>query len=187
MPGSTRRDSINRRLAEALAFMLSDRGVAAEVIDLADSPMPIYDGDAEAESGQPDTAVELHDRLASFDGLIFVSPEYNGGPSALLKNTIDWVTRVDRSVFRRLLIGLATATPGGRGGISGLASMRTIVEHMRLDAAPGELSIPNAADAFESAGSRTMLARADDVERASVYLDGYVETLDERRRQRLAG
>ncbi len=187
MPGSIRRDSINRRLAEALASMLSDRGVTTEVIDLADSPMPIYDGDAEAESGQPETAVELHGRLTSFDGLIFVSPEYNGGPSALLKNTIDWITRVDRAVFRQLLIGLATATPGGRGGISGLASMRTIIEHMRLDAAPDELSIPNAAAAFELVGERTVLARADDRERAAAYLDGYVDLLDDRRRQQLAG
>ena len=94
---------MNRLLAAQLALRFTQAGVGADLDDQADHPMPIYHGDDEVAEGPPATAVALHDLLAAADGLIVVTPEYNGGPPALLKNSLDWVTRVDRAVFRRLL------------------------------------------------------------------------------------
>ncbi len=187
MPGSIRRDSVHRRLAHVLYDVLAGRGVTPELIDLADFPMPLYDGDAEAEQGQPQAAVDIRDRLATFDGLILVTPEYNGGPSALMKNAIDWVTRVDRTVFRSLLIGLAAASPGSRGAIAGLASMRAICEHMRLDVLAGHISIPHVGDALGEVDGRIVLLRDDDRERVASYIDAYVASLIERRVEPTSG
>lgn len=186
MPGSIRRDSYHRLLAGVLVSLLTERGVHAETIDLADHPMPFYDGDLESEQGQPSEAIDLHDRLARLDGLIFATPEYNGGPSALLKNTIDWITRVDRNAFRPLLIGLVAASPGSRGGATGLASVRAICEHMRLDLVAGDVSIPHAGDAFEIDGADVRLVRDDDLARTIDYVDGLVELLADRRPRSLA-
>lgn len=158
--------------------MFDAAGAEAEMIDLDDYEMPIYDGDWEDEHDQPDTAVVLTERLRSFDGLIFVTPEHNGGPSALLKNTIDWITRVDRGAFKPLLIGLAAASPGRRGGVNGLAAMQHIVEHMRLDLAPNQLTISSARDAFEIGGEGPVrFVREDDRANAQAFVDSFVATL----------
>lgn len=180
LPGSIRAASVHQQLAAALVPLLVARGVEAEVIDLSEYPMPLYHGDDEAELGQPATAVALRDRLADFDGLMFVSPEYNGGPSALLKNSIDWVTRVDRAVFKPLLIGLAAASPGQRGGRNGLSVMRSIVEHLRLELVDHDLSIAQAGDAFELVDGNPAFVRALDVEAAEMFVSTYAARLHER-------
>lgn len=172
---------MHRRLAAALAPTFTDRGVAADVIDLTDYPMPIYDGDLEQRHGIPGSARLLTSRLAEYDGLVLLTPEHNGGPSALLKNTIDWVTRVDRGAFRHLLIGLAAASPGSSGGSSGLGTVQRLVEHMRLDLAPVQLSIPHAGEAFaESPSGAVALARAGDVDRSLEFVVGMAAALVER-------
>lgn len=180
LSGSTRADSVHRRLAATLVPLLAAHDLDAEVIDLADYPMPLYHGDDEAEHGQPAGAIALHDRLAEFDGLILVSPEYNGGPTALLKNAIDWVTRVDRSVLKPLLIGLAAASPGPRGGLNGLGVMRSIIQHLRLDIVSDDLSIASYGDAFETVDGVPTLVRGDDIAAAGLFVGGYAARIHER-------
>ncbi len=165
---------MNRRLAHDLATRFEATGAVVDLIDLAEYPMPIYHGDDEAADGQPATAEALHGVLAAADGLVIVSPEYNGGPPAMLKNTIDWVTRVDREVFRRLTIGLATTTPGPRGGRQVLAIMRSMLEtHMRLDVHGLDLSVPSYGEAFGEAG----LVRDDAVEAADEFVTTFAEAV----------
>jgi len=178
VPGSTRTGSINRRLARDLAARFVARGAVVDVVDLADYPLPIYQGDDEASLGRPDAAIALHARLAVADGVVLVSPEYNGGLPAILKNTIDWLTRVERGVFRRWLIGLAATSPGSRGASNVLVAMRHIVDHMRLTALPRSLSVPHGADAFDEDTS-ILMTRPDVVAAADRFADEYVAALGE--------
>ena len=180
LPGSIRSASMSRRLADALVPILGAHGLEAEVVDLADYPMPLYHGDEEAEFGPPAGAVALHDRIARFDGIIFVSPEYNGGPTALLKNSFDWVTRVDRAVFKRLLVGLAATSPGSWGARNGLSVMRSMCEHMRLDLVPGDLSIPDYRDAFGVVAGVPALVRPDDIDAAERFATCFAQRMRER-------
>lgn len=176
LPGSTRIGSLNVRLAEVLAAELAARGIIADLIDLGDYPMELYDPDHEVEHGQPPAARELHDRLAVHDGLIIVSPEYNGGPPPLLKNALDWVSRIDRGVLSPMLHGIAAASPGRRGGQTVIEVWKLLYDHMGLDAHPGRISLGHAADAFGPGG----LARPDDAAMLAAYLDGFVATLRSR-------
>jgi len=186
VPGSTRRGSIHRRLALVMADGLRARGNEVDLVDLLEHPMPMYDGDHESEHGPPAAAVALHDRIARSDGLILLSPEHNGGPSALLKNAIDWVTRVDRATLRLPLVGFASASPGSRGAAHVLRVMRSIGEHMRLALAEGDFSLPLAGEAFEPDGDAWTL-RADDRVRLDAWLDGFQAQLLDRRAALAAG
>src|SRR5215207_10170907 len=91
--GSTRTDSLHRKLARAAAAGLRRRGIEVTLADLRDYPMPIYDGDLEAADGLPQAAVEFRKLLAEHDLLVIASPEYNGSFPALVKNLIDWTSR----------------------------------------------------------------------------------------------
>ena len=98
MAASTRMGSINQALARHIAARL-DATPPVEVVDLREHTLPLYDGDLEARDGVPAAATSLAARIASAEVLVLVSPEYNGTFTPLLKNTVDWVTRVDSSSF----------------------------------------------------------------------------------------
>ncbi len=116
----------------------------ATVVDMDDYPMPLYDGDLEAKVGVPEEADRLHDVLIAADVVIFACPEFNGGPTPLLKNAIDWVTRVSKRPLERKPVGLMSATPGSGGGAVGLGVMSTIMRSLRVDLFDETLSVGNA-------------------------------------------
>ena len=60
----------------------------------SDFPLPIYDGDLQAKSGVPKHAVNLKRMIGAHHGVLIVTPEYNSSVPPLVKNTIDWVSRV---------------------------------------------------------------------------------------------
>jgi NAD(P)H-dependent FMN reductase len=176
--GSIRRSSFNALLARAIAEELARRGRDHVLVSLADHDMPIYHGDHEAEHGVPETTHELAALLRESGGLVIASPEYNGSFSPLLKNSIDWITRVDMGVLRDTLIGLAGASPGRGGGVRGLEMVRTWFENMRLTVATDHLSIPQVnehvtgepdAIVFD-AGTRAVIA---------AWVDAYLVEFDE--------
>ncbi len=106
IPGSLRTGSLNAKLAATIAAELAQAGVDVTRISLADFPLPIYDGDLQAKSGVPKSAINLKRMMSSHHGVLIVTPEYNASIPALLKNAIDWVSRVQdphetrRQVFR---------------------------------------------------------------------------------------
>jgi len=133
IPGSLRTGSYNARLAAAAVKELALLQVDVTLISLSDYPLPIYDGDLEAKSGVPANAVNLKRMIGAHHGVLFVSPEYNSSVPPLLKNAIDWVTRVrDRNemfgqVFRERAFAIAAASDGKFGGLRVLMALRQIL------------------------------------------------------------
>ncbi len=151
--GSTRTNSINKWLARQATETARRMGIKASFIDLKDYPMPLYNGDLEQEKGIPENAKALKELLKKYNGIIIASPEYNGAFTPLLKNTIDWVTRVERYAFTNKTIGLMSATPGKSGGVRGLKLLRLWLEHMRLTVAGNQFSLPQAPQAISENGT----------------------------------
>ncbi|MEX1279773.1 MAG: NAD(P)H-dependent oxidoreductase [Acidimicrobiia bacterium] len=144
--GSTRQASLHKQFIAAAAHEAERLGLDAAVVDLSDYPMPLYDGDLEDAEGVPEAAVALRDLIAEADVVLIASPEYNGGYTAVLKNAIDWVTRVEKQVFQRPTV-LAAASPGRGGGAMGLAGLRTTLEHMGVHVVD-EISVQGAGPGF---------------------------------------
>jgi NAD(P)H-dependent FMN reductase len=124
---------VNVALAELSATIATGLGCDATVVHLDDFKMPMYDGDCEVEVGVPDSAVMLHDVLVAADIVVLVSPEYNSAPTPLLKNAIDWVTRVSKRPLENKTIGLMSATPGPGGGTTGLEMLSVIMSSLRVN------------------------------------------------------
>src|SRR6202171_6028999 len=121
VPGSLRTGSLNARLAATAAYEFAQADVEVTRISLSDFPLPIYDGDLETKSGVPKNAVNLKRMIGSHDGVLLVTPEYNSSLPALLKNAIDWVSRVQDThetkgeVFRGRAFAVAGASHGRLG------------------------------------------------------------------------
>ena len=94
IPGSLRTGSLNARLAAAAAYEFAQAGAEVTRISLGDFPLPIYDGDLQAKSGVPKNAINLKRMIGAHHGVLIVTPEYNSSVPPLVKNAIDWVTRV---------------------------------------------------------------------------------------------
>ncbi|AKU17730.1 NADPH-dependent FMN reductase [Luteipulveratus mongoliensis] len=88
--GSLRADSTNRKIAE-LAQQIAPEGTEVRIAEgLGD--VPFYNEDLDGEQA-PASAVHLREQVAAADALLLVTPEYNGGLPAVLKNAIDWASR----------------------------------------------------------------------------------------------
>jgi chromate reductase, NAD(P)H dehydrogenase (quinone) len=157
--GSAREGSMNKRLATLGAHVAQAAGTAATFADLGDYPMPLYDGDLEAKDGVPDNARKLMALMQAHDGIFIASPEYNASFSPLLKNTLDWISRVkddagvSGQVFKSRVFAIGSASPGGFGGLRGLIQIRQVLE-LGLGALvlPEQIAVPRAMNAFDPEG-----------------------------------
>ncbi|MEQ6887432.1 NAD(P)H-dependent oxidoreductase [Halomonas sp. CS7] len=155
--GSTRAGSYNKALARQAAESIERAGGRPTFIDLRDHPMPLYDGDLEAEQGLPENALVLRRGLAEHDGLLIASPEYNGFITPLLKNTIDWLSRPHQgesglALFAGKLAGVVSASPGGLGGLRSLTLTRQLLTNIGVTVLPDQLAVARAAEAFDDRG-----------------------------------
>jgi chromate reductase, NAD(P)H dehydrogenase (quinone) len=151
--GSLRTESTNKKLAREAARLLSASLLAqTEFVDLRDYPMPIYDSDRERNDGIPNAVTRLGAKVAEADALIVATPEYNGSISSVLKNAIDWPSRVKPMPFAGKHLLLLSASPGGWGGIRGLWHSRVPFEALGAHVFPEMMSLPGAGSAFDETG-----------------------------------
>jgi NAD(P)H-dependent FMN reductase len=155
IPGSLRTGSLNARLAAAAAYEFAQAGAEVTRISLADFPLPIYDGDLQTKSGVPKNAINLKRMIGAHHGVLIVTPEYNSSVPPLVKNTIDWVSRVQDAhevrgqVFRERPFGIAAASEGRLGGTRSLAALRLILTACRALVVPNQLALSFASDAYD--------------------------------------
>ncbi len=157
--GSARQNSFNKRVAKLGALIAEANSIPSTFADLADYPMPIYDGDLEAASGQPENAHKLKNLMMAHTGVFIFSPEYNASFSPLLKNTIDWISHIrddgegSLEVYRTRVFALGAASPGGTGGLRGLSQLRLMLElGTGALVLPNQFLLPRAAEAFDEHG-----------------------------------
>ena len=155
IPGSLRTGSLNARLAAAAAYQFGQAGVEVTRISLGDFPLPIYDGDLQTKSGVPKNAVNLKRVIGVHHGVLIVTPEYNSSVPPLVKNTIDWVTRVQDAhetrgqVFRERAFAIAAASESRLGGTRCLAALRLILSACHATVIPNQLALSFAGDAYD--------------------------------------
>src|SRR5471030_177368 len=167
IPGSLRTGSLNARLAAVIAHELALSGAEVTCISLSDFPLPIYDGDQQAKSGVPKHAIDLKRMIGAHHGVLIVTPEYNSSVPPLVKNTIDWVSRVQDlhesrgQVFRGRAVAIAAASEGRLGGTRALAALRLILSACHAMVIPNQLALSFAGEAYDD---RDRLKHPADIE-----------------------
>ncbi len=155
--GSTRRDSLNKKLVKFAADKARGAGGEVTLIDLRDFALPLYDGDLEEAEGAPANANKLYEMMKLHGALLLSCPEYNSSISGVLKNAIDWVSRPRPGepplvAFGGKVAALLSASPGALGGLRGLSHVRSILQNIGVLVIPNQVSVPNAHKAFAESG-----------------------------------
>ncbi|MFM9915476.1 MAG: NADPH-dependent FMN reductase [Rhizobacter sp.] len=159
--GSARSGSCNQKLATVASGLAEQAGAVVTPVDLRALDLPIYDADLEAR-GMPEGARRLRSLFAASDALLLATPEYNGFPTPLLINALDWVTRPSAedglpsgiAALTGTVAGLLSASPGGLGGVRSLLFTRQFLQmNLGMLVVPEQFGLALADKAFDGAGA----------------------------------
>ncbi|PSH67169.1 MULTISPECIES: NADPH-dependent FMN reductase [Phyllobacterium] len=157
--GSNRTGAYSKQVANVAARTLVELGAEVTRIALIDYPLPIMDQDLEKEKGIPENAMKLGRLFAAHDGILIASPEYNSSIPPLLKNTIDWVSRISKDgekpfkPYAGKIVGLCSSSEGNFGGARGLYHLRSVLMNVGTQIITEQCSVIRAHQAFAEDGS----------------------------------
>lgn len=157
--GSIRTGAYSGKTADVAQKELAVQGAEVTRISLADYPLPIMDQDLEKEKGVPENAYRLARLFAAHDGILIATPEYNGSMPPLLKNAIDWISRVKTDNGRPLrplpgkVVAICSSSDGHFAGIRSAAHLRAVLAHIQMDVIAPQCSVPYADEAFDEDGA----------------------------------
>lgn len=156
--GSARLDSWNKKVLKVAVEGAREKGAEVTTIDLKDYPLPLFDQDLESASGLPENVKKLKKLFIEHTGLLIACPEYNSSITPLLKNTLDWVSRVENSqeaslsAYRGKTAALLAASPGALGGLRGLVAVRSLLGNIGVIVLPEQIAVSKAHEAFDDTG-----------------------------------
>lgn len=156
--GSIRTGAYSAKTADVAQKELAQQGAEVTRISLADYPLPIMNQDLEAEEGVPENAVKLARLIIAHDGVLIATPEYNGSLPPLLKNALDWVSRIRKiddkpaRIFTGKVMAICGSSNGHWGGIRAASHLRQVLAHMQAEVIAAQVLVPNADKAFDENG-----------------------------------
>ncbi len=148
MCGSLRADSINLRLLKALQSRLIEAGAEADYVNIGDYDLPLYHGDLE----QPKGVKRLIECLKGYDGVIIITPEYNGSLPPVLKNAIDWTSTVETGHISGPVYGIGSCSPGPMSGIMAMRELQFLLMRLGAELVPQQVGCGHADKAFDAEG-----------------------------------
>lgn len=151
LSGSLRKDSTNTQLLREAARLMGDAALT-----LADIRFPLYDGDEEDASGVPDAAVRVAQQIADADAVLISTPEYNKGPSGVLKNALDWISRTEGAPWNGKPVAVMSAAAGRAGGERAQMVLRGFMVPFRPMILQGpEIHLADSRNGFDAQGHLT--------------------------------
>jgi chromate reductase len=150
--GSLRRESFSRKTAKALAA-LAPESLMLEIIEIGD--LPIYNQDSDDDGKPPIAWTTFRQRIIEYDGVLFVTPEYNRSLPAVLKNAIDVGSRpYGQSVWGGKPGAIVSVSPGSIGGFGANHHLRQSLVFLNVPAMQQpEAYIGGAASLFDAEGN----------------------------------
>jgi len=178
--GSLRRESFNRKMAKALAA-LAPESLKLEIIEI--NALPLYNQDL--DENPPAVWTEFRERIRKFDGVLFVTPEYNRSVPGVLKNAIAVGSRpYGKSAWDGKPGAVISVSPGAIGGFGANHHLRQSLVFLNVPAMPQpEAYIGNAANLFDDSGNLSNDSIRDFGTKYMRAFAAWVETNEPRRKQ----
>jgi NAD(P)H-dependent FMN reductase len=150
--GSLRKNSINEVLRRHMSQKLREADVAVTDLDLGEFEMPVFHQDLEPDH-RPEAARRLADAFLSHDIVFIASPEYNGGVTPLIANTISWISREKPNPFKHAVFGIGGVSDGKYATIFSLSHLRDTLSKIGALVVPTLLGIGPYPDVFDEEGN----------------------------------
>lgn len=150
IPGSLRKDSLNRKLAHVWAEALKKNGHEGMIVSSDDLNVALINED-DKESRFPASIRQLAETIKAASGVIICTPEYNGGISPVIKNMIDWTSTLNPHPWRFKPVLLSGTTPGALAAVAGLLHTRNPFDRLGAHVYPQSFGVPQGQN--ELAGS----------------------------------
>ena len=157
---SSSRNSINKALVTYAAGLLEAgilENAEIEILDMNDFEIPLYSIDREKEDGIPDQAALFYEKIGVADALLISYAEHNGYYTAVFKNLLDWVSRIERKIYQDKPAVLLASSPGSRGARRVLKVAKEAAPSLGMDV-KAALSLPRFNDNFDKLAGRVTSA-----------------------------
>jgi len=129
-------------------YLTENKLSTTEIIDLKAYNFPIFEGTLKTMIDPSENVLEFAEKIKSSDGIIIVTPEYNGGYPASLKNAIDLLYEE----WKHKPIAIVTVSSGPFGGSQALAALQFTLWKMMVWTIPAMFSVPLVDKAYDENG-----------------------------------
>lgn len=146
-------------------FLEETKSATCEILDLATYNFPVFHERLQFQESPSTEVLDFAGKIKSADGVIMVTPEYNGGYPASLKNVIDLLY----NEWRRKPIAIATVSDGVFGGTQVITSLQFSLWKIRAWTVPAMFPVPQVQHSFDEVGNPTDKTATD--KRAKVFID----------------
>lgn len=146
--GSVREGRLSHRVALHMARAMAAAGHTSDLVDLKACAFPVFTERLKHQKEPHPGAVDLSARVVKADGVIIVTPEYNGGYPASVKNVVDLLT----DEWRRKPVGICTVSDGAFGGTQVITSLLFSLWKIKAWVV-AHMPVPKAQDAFDAEGN----------------------------------
>jgi len=167
LSGTVRVGRYSHFVAEQLVNQLKERVDHVDLVDVRTYNLPLLEYTFPNHPNPSDDMKRLHHILDASDAFIIVSPEYNGGPCAALKNTMDYF----KKEYAQKVMAISTVSSGALGGMRAATTMQQMVLWYGAYPIPQMLTVPNVQNIFSSEGQLQDESFAVKVDR---FLDAFI-------------
>lgn len=177
LSASVRTGRVSHRVALYLKKFLQEKNLAtAEILDLNEYQFPVFNERLRLQPNPSAAVLEFASKIKGADGVIIVTPEYNGGYPASLKNVIDLLY----DEWRRKPIAIATVSDGIFGGTQVITSLQFTLWKIRAWTVPAMFPTPKAHESFDELGNAADKAAVD--KRATPFINELLWCMEARQK-----
>lgn len=174
---SVRKGRKSHRIALYFLNLINGTNLAeAEVLDLLKYNFPLFNERLKYQDSPFPEAIDFAEKIRSADGVIIITPEYNGGYPASLKNAIDLLT----DEWRRKPVVFVTVSNGNFAGTQVITSIQFALWKLGAITVPATLRLPNIVSTFDEAGTPTDKTELD--KRASAMVNELLWYIEAKKR-----
>jgi NAD(P)H-dependent FMN reductase len=157
------------RVATYFKNFIEDKKLGtAEILDLSELQLPVFNERLRFQENPTDEMLSLHEKVTAADGILIVTPEYNGGYPASLKNVIDLLG----DEWYHKPVAISTVSSGAFGGSQVIISLQFTLWKLHALTAPAMFPVPRVEDMFDEAGQPKEKELVD--KRAGAFLNELV-------------
>ncbi len=159
-------------------FMETHNLATVEILDLAAYNFPIFNERLRLQKDPLPAAVEFAEKIKAADGVLIVTPEYNGGYPAALKNVVDLLY----AEWKRKPLAISTVSDGIFGGTQVITSIQFSLWKIGAWVVPAMYPVPSVSKSFDENGKAADAEGAD--KRAAVFINELLWAIEATKRMK---